>query len=211
MYSFDKPPNQPKRWDPAHFPPGTVVMVNLNNIPNQVTVDHLVRNGVDSWVIVTKEQPVDSIKPNCVFNIDHVQQILKQGVGLPRVAKALVWSTWDNYPMVPKGYMVITDGSIRERVYKWISDESGTGIPVHSYILPCIVEAIYRALQYKRQILLYKTEHRSLHCARTKDVVKLIAQFAPRMRVKKKLLLLIEQGHYAEVYDIECTYEEAEY
>lgn len=201
MSSPNKLPHQPKQWDPAHFPPGTVVTVNLNNIPNQVSVDHLVCNGVDSWIIITKERSAKLNEEAYAFNIDHVQQILKQGVGLPRTTKAQVWSTWNEHPMIPKGYMVVTDSSIRGRVHKWISDESGTGIPVHSYTLTHIVEAVYGALQCKRQVLLYKTERSSLHCARIKDVNKLIKQFMPRMRVSKRLLISVEEDYYEELYD----------
>src|SRR5690606_25711587 len=112
MHTADNLPHQPKRWDSAHFPPDNEAAVNLNNTPNQLTVDHLTRNGVDSWIIVTKEKPDNPTRLGYEFNIDHVQRIVKQGVGLPRATKDPAWSTWYNPLTTPKGYMVITVNSI---------------------------------------------------------------------------------------------------
>jgi hypothetical protein len=84
------------KWQPEHFPRGTVVEYCIGskdfNETKTAVVKNIVQNGVDSYCIQTVDWNADLIM-YVSFNIDHVTKIVKRGKG------GMIYHSYNTFPV----------------------------------------------------------------------------------------------------------------
>lgn len=114
------------KWQPEHFPIGTVVridgfkradkdvVISYEATEMQVTVNMVIQNGADSWLVQTDEMN-DALDLHRSYNFYHIHSIVKRGDGPLRVRYI-----HDSHPSI-NNKRFIANKHLNKRRYFWMN------------------------------------------------------------------------------------------
>jgi len=195
------------KWQPEHFPRGTVVEYcigskNFNETKTDV-VKNIVQNGVDSYCIQTDTWD-ERTGINTAFNIDHVTKIVKRGKG------GMKYSVTADYP-VNKSFQSTTFRKAKSKyqclfgIEMYVTAAVLRHIPEHGKIFDfdkmreCIY-SVQNPLGIRRRVL---DENIGIyvHDVSKKKVKRWLKQNINRFLKKKSVAIEEEQGVYHDSLD----------